>query len=104
MSTDNVTKFIEWLDKAKEFAPIRIFGSIGWIVAGLLIGYFSWESLNTLKNTFYMSSFISLILGIYSFTLPNTPPTIEKNKSKAFVFNNAANIVPKITPIITNVA
>ena len=80
----NSVAFRQMKDPSKEFAPIRIFGSIGWIVAGLLIGYFSWESLNTLKNTFYMSSFISLILGIYSFTLPNTPPTIEKNKSKTF--------------------
>ena len=80
----NSVAFRQMKDPSKEFAPIRIFGSIGWIIAGLLIGYFSWESLNTLKNTFYMSSLISLILGIYSFTLPNTPPTIEKNKNKTF--------------------
>ena len=78
----NSVAFRQMKDPSKEFAPIRIFGSIGWIIAGLLIGYFSWESLNTLKNTFYMSSFISLILGVYSFTLPNTPPIIEKNKTK----------------------
>tara|TARA_Y100000741_G_scaffold68185_1_gene49311 strand:- start:593 stop:1804 length:1212 start_codon:yes stop_codon:yes gene_type:complete len=78
----NSVAFRQMKDPSKEFAPIRIFGSIGWIIAGLLIGYFSWESLNTLKNTFYMSSFISLILGVYSFTLPNTPPIIEKNKNK----------------------
>ena len=78
----NSVAFRQMKDPSKEFAPIRIFGSIGWIIAGLLIGYFSWESLNTLKNTFYMSSFISLILGVYSFTLPNTPPIIEKIKLK----------------------
>ena len=78
----NSVAFRQMKDPSKEFAPIRIFGSIGWIIAGLLIGYFSWESLNTLKNTFYMSSFVSLILGVYSFTLPNTPPIIEKNKNK----------------------
>ena len=78
----NSVAFRQMKDPSKEFAPIRLFGSIGWIIAGLLIGYFSWESLNTLKNTFYMSSFISLILGVYSFTLPNTPPIIEKNKNK----------------------
>ena len=78
----NSVAFRQMKDPSKEFAPIRIFGSIGWIIAGLLIGYFSWESLNTLKNTFYMSSFISLILGVYSFTLPNTPPIIEENKNK----------------------
>ncbi len=80
----NSVAFRQMKDPSKEFAPIRVFGSLGWIVAGLLIGYLSWESSSTLKNTFYMSSFISLILGIYSFTLPNTPPTIEKNKSKSF--------------------
>ena len=80
----NSVAFRQMKDPSKEFAPIRVFGSLGWIVAGLLIGYLSWESSSTLKNTFYMSSFISLILGIYSFTLPNTPPTIEKNKNKTF--------------------
>ena len=78
----NSVAFRQMKDPSKEFAPIRIFGSIGWIIAGLLIGYFSWESLNTLKNTFYMSSFVSLILGVYSFTLPITPPIREKNKNK----------------------
>ncbi|MFQ3340745.1 MAG: nucleoside transporter, partial [Flavobacteriaceae bacterium] len=80
----NSISFRQMEDPSKEFAPIRIFGSIGWILAGLLIGYLSWESSSSLKNTFYMSSFISTILGFYSFFLPNTPPSISKTKKISF--------------------
>jgi nucleoside transporter len=65
----------------KEFSSIRVFGTLGWIIAGLLISYlFHWDSPeNTkqglLKNTFLMSGAASLLLGLFSFTLPKTPPT-----------------------------
>lgn len=68
-------------DPAKEFAGIRVWGTIGWIVAGVAISMaFAWDSAQTvaaggLRNTFLMSSIASLVLGIYSFTLPQTPPS-----------------------------
>ncbi|MCB0740720.1 MAG: MFS transporter, partial [Chitinophagaceae bacterium] len=58
-----------------------VFGTIGWIVVGLLISYlFHWDSQENaakglLKNTFLMSGIASLVLGFLSFTLPKTPPT-----------------------------
>ena len=67
-------------DPEKEFSSIRVFGTLGWIIAGLAISYlFHWDSQeNTsgglLKNTFLMASIASLALGIFSFTLPKTPP------------------------------
>jgi nucleoside transporter len=65
-------------DPSKEFPPIRVFGTVGWIIAGLIIGYLGWESQKLLENTFYVTASASLILGIFSFTLPNTPPTADK--------------------------
>jgi nucleoside transporter len=57
-----------------EFPSVRVLGTIGWIVAGLLIGWFAWEKNNMLGLTFKMTSIASAILGVMSFTLPNTPP------------------------------
>jgi nucleoside transporter len=65
-------------DPSKEFPPIRVFGTVGWIFAGLIIGYLGWESHKLLSYTFYLTASASAILGIFSFTLPDTPPTAEK--------------------------
>jgi nucleoside transporter len=67
-------------DPSKQFSKIRVWGTVGWIVAGLVISYgFSWDShsgiaAGMLKHTFMMSSIASALLGIFSFTLPATPP------------------------------
>lgn len=59
----------------KEFANIRVWGTIGWIVAGLIIGWMAWEgSPKTLNVTFLVASIVSVFFGIYCFFLPNTPP------------------------------
>ena len=78
----NSVAFHQMENPSKEFASIRVLGSVGWIVAGLIIGYFGWEGTKTLKNTFYLSSIASAFLGLYSFTLPNTPPKLGSNKLK----------------------
>ena len=68
-------------DPRGQFARIRLWGTIGWIVAGLMISYvFAWDARaalteGLLRNTFLMCSVVSLILGIFSFSLPRTPPT-----------------------------
>ena len=74
----NSVAFRQMNDPSKEFPPIRVFGTVGWILAGLIIGYFGWESKEVLTYTFYLTASASAFLGIFSFTLPNTPPTAEK--------------------------
>jgi nucleoside transporter len=58
----------------KEFSTIRVFGTIGWIIAGLMIGWMAWEQNGQLVNTFKVTAGVSLALGLFSFTLPDTPP------------------------------
>jgi len=75
----NSISFNQMKDPAKEFSVIRVWGTIGWIAAGLLISYFAWDSQEGLKegllrNTWLMAAIVSLILGFFSFTLPQTPP------------------------------
>lgn len=70
----NSISFKQMSDPEKEFSNIRVWGTIGWIAAGLLIGWLALEQKGTLQSTFLISSVISAVLGIFSFTLPNTPP------------------------------
>jgi nucleoside transporter len=59
----------------KEFSSIRVWGTIGWMVAGLVISLMAWEKNPAdLTNTFKLAAAVSLALGIFSFSLPNTPP------------------------------
>ncbi len=59
----------------KEFSLIRVWGTIGWIAAGILVGkILQLEQKQLLQNTFLITSVISGVLGVYSFFLPNTPP------------------------------
>ena len=59
----------------KEFSGIRMWGTIGWIVAGLIIGGMAWEkNPDTLSITFKVAAAVSALLGIGSFFLPGTPP------------------------------
>ncbi|MFY7838630.1 MAG: nucleoside permease [Lacibacter sp.] len=76
----NSVSFNQMKNPEKEFSVIRLFGTLGWIAAGLLISYlFHWDSPEgtkegLLKNTFLLSGAASLVLGLFSFTLPKTPP------------------------------
>ena len=70
----NAVAFKQMNNPEKEFSSIRVWGTIGWIVAGLLIGWMAWEKTGSLVNTFRLTAAVSAVLGIFSFTLPNTPP------------------------------
>ena len=75
----NSISFNQMKDPAKEFSVIRVWGTVGWIAAGLLISFFAWDSQDGLKegllrNTWLMAAIVSFALGLFSFTLPHTPP------------------------------
>lgn len=76
----NSVAFNQMKDPSKEFSFIRVFGTVGWIVAGLMISFvFKWDSQEmiaggALKNTFTMAAVAAAMLGLLSFTLPATPP------------------------------
>ncbi len=76
----NSVAFRQVTDSEKQFATLRVWGTIGWIVAGLIIAWFSWEAKGSLANTFEMTSYASFILGVYSFFLPDTPPGSKGKK------------------------
>ena len=75
IALSNSVAFHQMTDPGKQFPWIRVFGTVGWIIAGLMIGYFGIEKTS---STFYMAAGVSLLLGIICFTLPNTPPKPNK--------------------------
>ncbi|SFR35287.1 nucleoside transporter [Robiginitalea myxolifaciens] len=80
LSLANSICFYQLTDPAKQFSFIRVFGTIGWILAGLSISFiFGWDSpegmaQGALRNTFYLAAGASFLLGLLSFILPKTPP------------------------------
>lgn len=72
----NSISFKQMANSAKQFPAVRVFGTVGWIVAGLIIGLLKIEAS---VITFHISAVASLILGIYSFFLPATPPVKVKS-------------------------
>jgi nucleoside transporter len=78
--TNNIA-FQQMSDPGKQFPWIRVFGTVGWIVAGLIIGQFPIEKF---EGTFQLAAAASVSLGLFSFLLPNTPPKgKEANPSAA---------------------
>ncbi|NIJ53550.1 nucleoside permease [Dyadobacter arcticus] len=55
----------------KDFPAIRVMGTVSWIVVSNIIGFYGFGD-NVM--IFKISMVASVILGIYSFFLPNTPP------------------------------
>jgi len=81
----NSVSFNQMRNPSKEFAFIRVFGTIGWVIAGLAISYFGWDSgqgieAGLLRNTFLMVAGASAVLGVFSFTLPKTPPKVGRDE------------------------
>lgn len=80
LSLANTLAFHNMEDQEKQFPIIRVFGTIGWIIAGLtvsfVLGYFIADNLMPEQTALplYLASAASLLLGLYSFTLPHTPP------------------------------
>jgi nucleoside transporter len=75
----NSLAFHNITDQEKQFPVIRVFGTIGWIVAGLFISFVLAGFVTVLPEQtalpLYTAAAASIVLGFYSFTLPHTPPS-----------------------------
>jgi len=72
----NSLAFSQMKSPDKEFPLVRVFGTLGWIVIGVVLGVMKLEASHLI---FYIAGTASLALGIFCFFLPHTPP---KNKGK----------------------
>lgn len=64
--------FNSMTDIGREFPGVRVWGTIGWIVAGLLVGVIAGAAQTALPMR--MAAIVYIALGLYALTLPNTPP------------------------------
>ena len=66
-------------DPSKQFPGVRVWGSIGWIIAGNIVGLLSWEKT---ANPLLLSAGLSITLGVYALFLPKVP-TIERKSGNS---------------------
>ena len=71
LALSNALAFRAMRQPQVEFGPIRVYGTIGWIIAGLIIGHLRIEATALPMR---LASACSLLLAIYCFTLPDTAP------------------------------
>jgi nucleoside transporter len=71
LALSNSLSFRQMDDPGREFPPIRVLGTIGWIAAGLIIGTLGLEATAVPLRIAAVSS---MVLGFFCFVLPHTPP------------------------------
>jgi nucleoside transporter len=82
LALSNSLSFHQMKDPAREFPAIRVLGTIGWIVAGLLVGTLGLEAS---AMPMRLAAGASVALGLFCLALPHTPPTRSGRASMADV-------------------
>lgn len=77
LALTNSLAFRQMRDPKLEFGPIRVLGTAGWIIAGLIIGSLRWEAT---AMPLRLAAAASLLMAAYSLTLPKTPPLAASAK------------------------
>jgi len=90
MALTNSLSFHQMDNPGKQFPGVRVLGTIGWIVANNVIG---WMGYTLTVEQLYVGAAASLMLGLYSFTLPHVPPKKEKKANvKELIGLDALNL------------
>jgi len=76
----NSVAFRQMKDPGKEFAAVRVLGTIGWVTAGWMIDRIFKINAQQLVLTFKLAAIASLLLGVLDFLLPKTPPRAKGSR------------------------
>jgi nucleoside transporter len=89
LALTNSIAMINLKDSEEEFGRIRVWGTLGWIAAGLMLT--GWRRLGeggvlpvVAGDTLLLGGLLSIVMGLQSFTLPHTPPRREGVNPWAF--------------------
>jgi nucleoside transporter len=80
IALSNSIAFHQMTDPGRQFPWIRVFGTLGWIIAGLTI---AWLGIGKTEYTFITAAAGSAVLGLLSFVLPHTPPSAKGGRASA---------------------
>jgi nucleoside transporter len=69
-------------DPQGQFGTVRVLGTAGWIVAGLIVGGLGIEST---AGPMQVAAIASALMGLYCFTLPDTPPLAREPTAAALI-------------------
>jgi len=97
IALSNSIAFYQMTDPGKQFPWIRVFGTLGWIAAGLIIGGLKIEPT---IYTFMIAAGVSALLGLLSFMLPNTPPKGRTATSASQALGAQAFVLFKSKPYL----
>jgi nucleoside transporter len=84
LALSNSLSFRQMQDPGREFPPIRVLGTIGWIVAGLIIGTLGLEAT---AKPLQIAGAGSIVLGLFCLALPHTPP-MEKSRTQRVAWSD----------------
>lgn len=100
MPLTNSLAFHHLVDRDRDFGRVRVWGTVGWIVVGIAVGQWllrhhtpagiaTQDQIDVAyaagrADAFRLSAVLGAILGVYAFTLPNTPPSQGKKSNATF--------------------
>ncbi len=83
--TNSIT-FHHLTSSEREFGGIRVGGTVGWVAAGWILALWRWGVGHPIPgDLFYLAGILSILLGLFCFCLPKTPPKREGANPLAFV-------------------
>lgn len=100
ISVSNSIAFTHMKDAQREFGIVRMGGTVGWILAAwplyfILQGKSGADAVNASRNIFLVSGIASLLLAVFSLSLPHTPPKPAKDGEGRFAWLRAASFLSK---------
>jgi nucleoside transporter len=97
IALSNSVAFRQMSDPGKQFPVVRVFGTVGWVIAGYIITQLNIEKT---PGTFYMAALVSIALSLFSFTLPDTPPLGKTSTSAKSVLGLDAFVLFRNRPYL----